>query len=186
MYSASDLRKGLKVEVDGVPYVITEFNFVKPGKGQALYTCRLKNMINGSTFMKTYRAADKIDQPVIDEKTLQFSYADGLDCVFMDQNYEQVTIPGEALGNQRLLLVEDATVQVLFHNNNPIEFKLPTFVEKEVVHTEPGVRGDTATNVLKPATVKGGYDLQVPLFVNQGDIIRIDTRTGEYADRVRR
>jgi elongation factor P len=104
----------------------------------------------------------------------------------MDQNYEQVTIPGEALGNQRLLLVEDATVQVLFHNNNPIEFKLPTFVEKEVVHTEPGVRGDTATNVLKPATVKGGYDLQVPLFVNQGDIIRIDTRTGEYADRVRR
>jgi elongation factor P len=186
MYSASDLRKGLKVEVDGVPYVITEFSFVKPGKGQALYTCRLKNLVNGSTFMKTYRAADKIDQPVIDEKTLQYSYADGDEYIFMDENYEQVIIRAEALGSLRLLLVEEATVQVLFHNNSPIEIKLQTFVEKKVVHTEPGVRGDTATNVMKPATVEGGYELQVPLFVNLGDIIRIDTRTGEYADRVRK
>jgi elongation factor P len=186
MYSASDLRKGLKVEVDGVPYVITEFNFVKPGKGQALYTCRLKNMINGSTFMKTYRSVDRIDTPQIEEKTLQYSYSDGHDYIFTDPSYEQVSISAEVLGDRRLLLVEDATVQVLYHNNNPIEITLQNFVEKEVIHTEPGVRGDTATNVQKPATVQGGYELQVPLFVNQGDIIRIDTRTGQYADRVRK
>jgi len=180
------LRKGLKVEIDGVPYAITEFTFVKPGKGQALYTCRLKNMINGSTFMKTYRAADRIDQPVLEEKTLQYSYNDGHGYVFLDQDFEQVTITSDVMGDSRHFLVEDATVRVLFHNGNPIEITMPTFIEKEVVHTEPGARGDTATNVMKPARVAGGYELPVPLFVNQGDIIRIDTRTGGYVDRVKR
>jgi elongation factor P len=102
----------------------------------------------------------------------------------MDENFEQVNVPAEALGDKRRFLVEDIEVNVLFHNGRPIDFVLPFFVEKEIIHTEPGARGDTATNVLKAAEIQGGYEIQVPLFVKQGDIVRIDTRTGEYVDRV--
>ena len=184
MYSASDLRKGLKVEIDGQPYVITEFSFTKPGKGQAIYNCKLKNMINGSTLSRSYRSNDKLDKPQLSEKSLQYSYADGDHYVFMDENYEQVLISAEALGERGLFLQEDVDLTVLFHNNVPIDITLPTFIERKVMQTEPGARGNTATNVLKPATVEGGYEVQVPLFVTEGDLIRIDTRTGEYADRV--
>lgn len=184
MYSASDLRKGLKIEIDGVPYAITEFNFNKPGKGQAVYTCRLKNMLTGLTVVRNYRSGDKFEAPKLEEKTMHFSYQDGEDYVFMDENYEQITMSAEILGESRLLLVEDISVNVLFHNGKPIEVTLPTFVEKKVIATEPGAKGNTATNVLKPATVEGGMEVQVPLFVNQGDVLKIDTRTFEYADRV--
>jgi len=184
MYTASDLRKGLKVEIDGVPYLITEFNFVKPGKGQAVYNCKLKNLISGGTISRAYRSNDKIDEPRLEERKLRYSYPEGDHYVFMDENYEQVNISAEALGDNRHFLAEDMEVEVLFHNGRPIEITLPYFVEKRVIHTEPGVRGDTATNVLKPATVEGGYEISVPLFVNQGDVVRIDTRTGEYVDRV--
>ena len=186
MYSASDLRKGLKIEIDGIPYVITEFQFTKPGKGQALYNCKLKNLLTGSTLSKTYRSVDKMDEAKLEEKTLQYSYQDGDNYVFMDENYEQITVNADVLGDSRYFLVEDIEVDILFHNDRPIEVTLPTFVEKEIVHTEPGARGNTATNVLKPATIEGGYEIQVPLFVNQGDVAKIDTRTGEYVDRVRR
>jgi elongation factor P len=184
MYNASDLKKGLKIEIDGVPYVITEFNFVKPGKGQALYNCRLKNMLNNTTLAKTYRSSDKIDSAHLVQQTLQYSYSDGDNEVFMDENYEQISIPGRLLGDARGLLVEDLSVDILFHNDEPIDVTLPNFVEKKVTRTEPGARGDTATNVLKPATLDGGYEVQVPLFVNEGDIVKVDTRTGKYADRV--
>jgi elongation factor P len=184
MYTASDLRKGLKIEIDGQPYSITEFNFVKPGKGQAVYNCKLKNMINGSTLTKAYRSDDKIDQPHLEEKKMRYSYADGDQYIFIDDNYEQIHISAEALGNNRHFLIEDIPVEILFHNGQPIDISLPTFIEKRIIHTEPGARGNTATNVLKPATVEGGFELQVPLFVNQSDVIRIDTRTGEYVDRV--
>jgi elongation factor P len=184
MYTVSDLRKGLKVEIDGVPYVITEFEFMKPGKGQAIYTCRVKNMVTGATMVKTYRQVDRIDIPNLAQKTLQFSYVDGDHFVFLDENYEQVSISAEALGDKRLLLTENMSIEVLFHNNRPVDITLPTFVEKAIVHTEPGARGNTATNVLKPATLEGGFEIQVPLFVNQGDVVKVDTRTGEYADRV--
>lgn len=186
MHSASDLRKGLKIEIDGVPYVITDFTFTKPGKGQALYNCRLKNLMSGSTMSRTYRSADKIDQPALEEKSLQYSYQDGENYIFMDESYEQIAIGADTLGQSRFFLVEDISVDVLFHDGRPIEVTLPTFVEKEVVHTEPGARGNTATNVLKPAELDGGYEVQVPLFVNQGDVIKLDTRTGTYADRVTR
>ena len=185
-YTASDLRKGLKVEMDGVPYAITEFTFVKPGKGAAIYTCRLKNMIDGSTMTRAFRSNDTLGKPDLEERTLRYSYAEGDQYIFLDENYEQVTIPGAVLGDQRHFLFEDVEIRVLFHNGRPVEVTLPTFVEKAIVETEPGVRGDTATNVSKPAKIVGGYELQVPLFVNQGDTIRIDTRTGTYADRVLR
>jgi elongation factor P len=186
MYSASDLRKGLKIELDGVPYDVTEFNFVKPGKGQALYNCRLKNLLTGATIPKTFRSVDKIGEPKLEERTLQYSYAEGDRYVFLDEHYDQVTLAASVLGESRLFLVEDITVNVLYHNGNPIAVTLPYFIEKQVIHTEPGARGNTATNVMKPATVEGGYELQVPLFVNQGEVIKIDTRTGKYADRVKK
>ena len=186
MFSASDLRKGLKVEIDGAPYVITEFTFTKPGKGQSIYTCRLKNMVSGSTLTRQYRSNDKLDKPSLAEKVLQYSYADGDHFVFMDENYEQLMIGKDVLGDQHYFLMEDVEVEVLFHNDSPIEVRLPNFVERKITYTEPGARGDTATNVMKPATIEGGYELPVPLFVNQGDVIKVDTRDGSYADRVRK
>ncbi len=185
MFSASDLRKGLKIEVDGHPYVITEYNFMKPGKGQAIYTCRIKSMVDGSTQMKQYRSNDKVDKPQLEEKKLVYSYKEGDNYVFMDENFEQVLLSEKVLGHQRYFLKEEIEVEVLFHNGNAIGIELPIFVERRIVHTEPGARGNTATNVLKPATVEGGYVIQVPLFVNQDEVIRIDTRTGEYSERVR-
>lgn len=184
MYTAADLRKGLRIEIEGVPYLITEFNFVKPGKGQALYICKLKNLITGATLSKTFRSNDKIDEPKLEEKKLHFSYVKDDKYVFLDDNYEEISISAETLGNRKLFISEDMEVEVLFHNGIAVDVTLPYFVEKKVIHTEPGVRGDTATNVLKPATVEGGFQLQVPLFVNEGDIIKIDTRTSEYVDRV--
>lgn len=184
MYNASDLRKGLKIEIDGQPYAITDFQFVKPGKGQAIYTCKLKNMINGSTLTKQYRANDKMDKPELEQVKLQYSYKDGDHFVFMNDNFEQVSISAEALGRSQYFLAEDMTVEVLYHNGKPIEVELPIFVQKEIVYTEPGARGNTATNVLKPAKIDTGYEIQVPIFMNQGDIVKIDTRTGMYVERV--
>ena len=184
MYNASDLRKGLKIEIDGAPYAITEFNFVKPGKGQALYICKLKNMLTGSTLSKTYRSNDRLDEPQLSQKTLTYSYEEGDHYVFLDEDYEQVTISAGVLGDSRHFLVEDVSVDVLFYNGQPMEITLPTFVEKTIVRAEPGARGNTATNVLKAATIEGGYEIHVPLFVNEGDRVKIDTRTGKYADRV--
>jgi elongation factor P len=116
---------------------------------------------------------------------MRFSYVEGDQYVFMDKNFEQVNVSAEVLGDSRFFLVEDIEVQVLIHNNRPIGVELPTFVEKEIIETEPGFRGNTATNVTKPAKIAGGYEIQVPLFINQGDVIKIDTRTGGYGDRVR-
>jgi elongation factor P len=184
MYTSSDLRKGLKIEIEGVPYIVTEFNFVKPGKGQAVYNCKLKNLVTGSTMTRAYRSNDKMDEPKLEERTLRYSYPEGDHLVFMDENFEQVNISLAVFGEKRHFLAEDIQVDVLFHNGSPIEITLPYFVEKKTTHPGPGARGDTATNVLKAATIEGGHGIQVPLFVNQGDIVRIDTRTGEYVDRV--
>ncbi len=186
MYTTSDLKKGLKIEIDGEPYAITEFNFQKPGKGQAVYTCKLRNLLNGSTVTKTYRSGDKAEEAHLESKTLMYSYPEADRFVFMDENYEQVPIPADILGDARYFLDENMSVEALFFRGGPIEVSLPTFVEKEVVKTEPGAKGNTATNVTKPATVTGGYEVQVPLFIKEGDVLRIDTRTGEYTDRVAR
>jgi elongation factor P len=184
MYTASDLRKGLRVQLDGQPYLITEFNFNKPGKGQAIYFCRMRNMLTGVSTTKTYRSNDVIDKPDLSERSMTYSYAESDHYVFLDSDYEQVLISGEVLGDARFFLIEDIKVDVLFFNNQPVAVTLPTFVEKRVVYTEPGARGNTATNVQKPAKLDGGFEVAVPLFVNEGDVVRIDTRTYEYADRV--
>lgn len=185
MFSASDLRKGLRVEIDGVPYTITEFNFVKPGKGASIYNCKMKNLLTGSTLTRSYRSNDKLDEPKIEERTMRYSYKDGDSYVFIDKNFEQVNVNADVLGDARFFLVEDIEVDIVIFNNLPIGVELPTFIEKEIKETEPGFRGNTATNVTKPAKIEGGYELQVPLFINQGDVVKIDTRTGGYSDRVR-
>jgi elongation factor P len=141
-------------------------------------------MRDGSTLVKAFRSNDTLQKPDLEEKTMRFSYQQGEEYVFIDDNYEHVTLSAAALGDARFFLAEDIQVRVLFHNGQPVEVTPPTFVEKEILETDPGFRGNTATNVLKPAKINGGFELQVPLFVNPGDIVRIDTRTGEYVDRV--
>jgi elongation factor P len=185
MYSASDLRKGLKIEIDGDPHIITDFTFSKPGKGQAMYKCRLKNVRTGATFDKTYRSVEKIAKPNLRDKTMIYSYPDGETFVFMDPvTFDQVMVDAEVVGDLRFFLDEDMECSVLFHDDTALEVSLPNFVEKVVAETEPGARGDTATNVLKPAKIENGYEIQVPLFINEGDSVKIDTRTGKYSERV--
>ena len=187
-YDVSDLRKGLKIELEGDPYLVTEFDFCKPGKGQAIYRCKLRNMISGGTTDKSFRSGDKIDTPDLVERTLNYSYDEGDGVyVFIDPNSsEDFRIEESILGRNKYFLEDDMECTVLFFNNRPIEITLPYFVEKVVAETEPGVRGDTATNVTKPAKIENGYEISVPLFVNAGDVVRIDTRTGDYSDRVRK
>ncbi len=184
MYSASDLRKGLRIEIDGAPYIITEFHFLKPGKGHSIFNCKLKNLINGTTLTKSFRSNDKFNEARLEEMTTRYSYQDGSRYIFLDNNYEEFSVNADVLGISRFFLVEDVEVKILIHNGHPVGVELPTFIEKEVIQTEPGARGNTATNVMKPAKIEGGYEIRVPLFLNKGDIVKIDTRTGEYNDRV--
>ncbi len=183
-YTASDFRKGLRVEVDGVPYVITEFNFVKPGKGAAIYTCRLKSLIDGNTYVRNFRSNDTLKRPDLEERTMRYSHKETDHFIFMDENFEQFTLLEKVLGDNQYFLFEDCEVRVLYHNGQAVDITLPTFIEKVILETEPGARGNTATNTLKPAKINGDFEIMVPLFINQGDTIKIDTRTGEYADRV--
>jgi elongation factor P len=187
MYTASDLRKGLKIELDGEPYVVTDFEFCKPGKGQALYRCKLRHMMNGSGMDKTFRSVDKIGKPDLVQRDMIYSYDDGTAFVFMDpETFEQTYVEPEVVADQKWFLQEDCECEVLFYQDKPIEVTLPYFIEAEVTETEPGARGDTATNVTKPAKIANGYEIAVPLFVNQGDVVKIDTRTGEYSERVKK
>ncbi|NCD34360.1 MAG: elongation factor P [Spartobacteria bacterium] len=185
MFSASDLRKGLKIEIDGDPYVITDFDFMKPGKGQSIYRCKLRNLITGNTMDKAYRSAEKIDKPDLMQHDMLYSYKEGDQYVFMNpETYEQIHVEASILGNQVFFLIEDMSVKILFFNDRPIEVELPNFIERTVAETEPGARGDTATNVTKPAVLDNGYEVAVPIFINEGDVVRIDTRTGTYDGRV--
>jgi len=183
--TASDLRKGLRIEIDGQPFIITEFTFTKPGKGAAIYNCKMKNLITGSTLNKSYRSNETFQEPKLEERTMRYSHIEGDQYVFMDKNYEQLNVTTDVLGDARYFLNEDLEIMILVFNGAPVAVELPNFVEKQIVETEPGVRGDTATNVTKPAKIEGGYEIKVPLFINQGDVIKIDTRTYEYRDRVR-
>ena len=185
MYNASDLKKGLKIEIDGDPCVITNFEFSKPGKGQAIYRCRIKNLVSGNTFDKSYRSGDKIDRCALISRDFTFSYANGDDYVFSDnETFEEVHLNDELLGDLKYFIVDDMPVEILFHNERALDITLPNFVEMPIAETEPGARGDTATNVTKPAKLPNGYEINVPIFINEGDTVRIDTRTGQYADRV--
>ena len=188
MANASDLRKGLKLEIDGDPWIITDFDFCKPGKGQALYRCKLKNMLTSVSMVKTYRSSDKgIEKANLEEREMYYSYPEGEFLVFSDaETYDEHRIPKKQLGNSVYFLIEDALCNVLLFKGKVVEITLPTFIEKEIVSTEPGARGDTATNVTKPAQIDNGYEIAVPIFLNIGDVVKIDTRTGQYVERVKK
>ncbi len=184
-FTSSDLRKGLKVMYEGQPYIITEYNFTKPGKGQSIYTCRLKHLITSNTFVKNFREIDTFDKPDLETKRMHFSYIDADKYIFVDSDFEQAEVTEEMLGTRKFFLVDDIECDILYLDGIPIDIELPNFIERKVVQSDPGAKGNTAAGkVMKPATVDGGYTLSVPIFVEEGDWIRIDTRTGEYADRV--
>ncbi len=187
MLEAGDLKKGAKIMVDNDPHIIIDFLFVKPGKGQALYKCKLKNMISGAQFDRTWRSGDKFEKAELEEHQMQFLYADDDAYHFMNtQNYEQIALTPEQVGDARYFLTENLNVDILFFRVKPIGITLPNFVELKITESEPGVKGDTASGSTKPATMETGYTLQVPLFVGEGEVIRIDTRTGDYVERVKR
>lgn len=184
-YTASDLRKGLKVMYEGQPYEITEYNFTKPGKGQSIYTCRLKHLLTSNTFVKNFRENDSFDKPDLETKRMHFSYKDGDNYVFVDENFEQAEVSETVLGERKFFLVDDIECEILYLDGKPVDIELPNFIERKVVSSDPAVKGNTAAGkVMKPATVDGGYVVQVPIFVEEGEWIRIDTRTGAYADRI--
>lgn len=184
MYDSSDLRKGLKIVIDGEPYIITDFEFSKPGKGQALYRCKLKNMLTGYTMDRTYRSGDKFEPANLNEVKMQFLYKDNDGYHFMNMTtYEQIDMTEEQVGDARNFLKENLDVSLLFFDETPISIDLPNFVELQVVEAPPGIKGDTATGATKPVTLETGYNLQVPLFIEEGDILKIDTRTGQYVER---
>ncbi|MEN8188256.1 MAG: elongation factor P [Thermodesulfobacteriota bacterium] len=186
MLSASDLRKGLKIEIDGAPYIITDFQFSKPGKGQSLYRCKLRNMINGNQFSQTYRSNDKFHKAALEEKKMQYLYNQGDEFHFMDmESYDQLFISREQMGDNVNFLIDNMELDVLFFQEQPIDVSLPTFVNLEVTKADPWVKGDTSGSDTKPVTVETGYKLQVPPFVEEGQKIQIDTRTGAYVTRVK-
>ncbi len=186
MLETGELKKGKKIEIDGAPYVITQFEFVKPGKGQALYKCKLKNMITGAQFDRTYRSGEKLKKASLDERDMEYLYFDGDAYCFMDNsNYEQEFLTADQIGDNIKLLKENINCSVLFFDEKPIGVTLPNFVILRVTQSEPWAKGDTATNDTKPAVLETGYEVQVPPFVDEGQLIKIDTRTGMYSERVK-
>ena len=185
MISTNDLKTGVTVEIDGEVYTVVDVQHVKPGKGAAFVRTKIKNIKTGQVLDKTFRAGEKLNRAIIDRKTMQYLYSDGEIFYFMDtQTYEQIPINKNLIEESIKYLKENMEVMVMFYEGISIGIELPTFVELEVTQTEPGFKGDTATGGSKPATLETGVVVQVPLFINTGDILRVDTRTGEYLSRV--
>lgn len=187
MASVSDLKKGFKFIKDGEPHIVKEFLFVKPGKGQGLYKCKIRNMMNGSQFEVTYRSGESFDAADVTESKMQFLYAEEDRYCFMDsETYEQIYVDADNLGEERLLLSDNLDVDVLLWGERPIGVTLPNFVELQITECEPGVKGNTATGATKLAVLSTGASVNVPLFVEEEEWIKIDTRTGSYVERVKK
>ncbi len=185
MISTNDFRTGLTIEVEGDVYTVVDFQHVKPGKGSAFVRSKLKNLRTGAVIERTFRAGEKLPRAHLERKEMQYLYREGDSYVFMDnETYEQVSLTTEQLGDNVKYLKENMNIYLLTYGGNLIGVELPNFVELEVVAADPGVRGDTATGGTKSATLETGLAIQVPLFVEVGDVIRVDTRTGEYLERV--
>jgi elongation factor P len=187
MYDTSDIRKGLKILIDGDPYIVVDFQFVKPGKGTAFTRTKIKNVITGAVLERTFRTGEKLEPANLEEREMQYLYREGDSYHFMDTStYEQLFVDAETIGSSAELMPENINVTMLFFNERPVGVTLPNFVELEVTETEPGVKGDTASGATKPATLSSGASINVPLFIEEGDVLKIDTRTGEYIERVKR
>jgi elongation factor P len=187
MYDTTHFRKNLKIEIDGEPYVIVDCQHVKPGKGVAFVKTRMKSLITGNVLDRNFRSGDKVDKPDLEEREMQYLYHDVHFYVFMDtSNYEQISLSEEAVGEASQFMKENVVVTILFHNGKAISLDLPTFVELEVTKTDPGVKGDTASGGSKPATLETGAVVQVPLYLEEGELVKVDTRSGEFVERVNR
>jgi elongation factor P len=181
----SEFRNGLKIEIDGEPFVIEYFQHVKPGKGSAFVRTKIRSLLSGRVLEPTLKSGDKVGVPDIEEKDMQFLYVQGEDFYFMDtRNYEQTFLGEKVLGEAKNFLKENINVSVLFWNGKAIAVNLPNSVDLKVTKCDPGVRGDTVSGALKPAELETGYTVNVPLFINEGDVLKIDTRDGKYLTRV--
>lgn len=184
MINASDFKKGLTIEIDNNVFVIVDFQHVKPGKGAAFVRTKIKNVITGAVLERTFNPTDKMPKAMIETKDMQFLYVDGDFYNFMDnETYDQMALTREQVEEALPYLKENMSVQIKFFKGKPFSVQPPNFVELRVVETEPGFKGDTATNTLKAAKLETGYTVMVPLFVNTGEMLRIDTRNGEYMER---
>ena len=185
-YNTSEFRKGLKVQLEGDPYLMIECNFVKPGKGQALYKCKLRNLLRGTVLDRTYKSGDSLEAAEIDEIQAQFLYRQLDQFVFMDnQSFEQYELSKEQVGDAWKYLKEGMVCSMVLFNNRPISISAPNHVVLRVEYCEPAAKGNTATNVTKPCKVESGAEIPCPVFVDMGDLIKIDTRTGAYIERVK-
>lgn len=185
-YNTSDFRKGLKVQIDGNPYIMIECNFVKPGKGQALYKCKLRDLTRGTVLDRTYKSGDELEAADIHETDTTFLYEMGGTYYFMEkETFEQYELPKEMIDDAWKYLLPEMACKMLLYNNAPIVITPPNHVILKVVYTEPAVRGNTATNVTKPAKLETGAEILVPNFVENDEMIKVDTRTGEYIERVK-
>ena len=183
-YKTSDFRKGLKVQIDGEPYLMIEMNFVKPGKGNALYKCKLRNLLRGTVLDRTYKGGDELESADVMETQVQYLYRQMDKFVFMDNaSYEQYELSADQVDDAWKYLKEGMTCQIMLFNGNPIIMTPPSHVELKVTQADPGVRGDTATNVTKNVKVETGAEFSVPSFIKEGNTIKIDTRTGDYIER---
>ncbi len=183
-YNTSDFKKGLKVEIDGDPYLMTEMTFVKPGKGNAFYKCKLKNLIRGTSLDRTYKGGDSLQSADVETTDVSFLYRQGADYVFMHQEtFEQYEVPGEVAGEIWKYLKDGMICTMTTYNGRAIIIESPIQVELKVTECAPGAKGDTATNVTKPAIVETGAEFIVPGFIKEGNVIKVDSRTGEYVER---
>ncbi|MDE0886386.1 MAG: elongation factor P [Myxococcota bacterium] len=181
----SQFRNGLKLDIDSQPFTITYFQHVKPGKGGAFVRTKLKNLLNGRTVDKTFRSGEKVQEADIEEKTMQYLYQDATGRIFMDtESFDQIPIGDDVLAGGVDFLLENMEIGILFWKGNPVNIQLPNYVEARVTKSDPGVKGDTSSGATKPATLETGATLNVPLFIEEGDLIRVDTRNGEYSERV--
>ena len=184
MISVNDFKTGVTVELEGQVYQVVDFQHVKPGKGAAFVRAKLKNVKSGGVVEKTFRGGEKLHRAHLDKRAMQYLYKDGDAYVFMDNdNYEQITVSAGDIGDGVKWLLENMNIQVVMYQSEIMGVEMPNFVELTVVETEPGVKGDTATGASKLAKLESGASVQVPLFINTGDRLRIDTRTGEYMER---
>ena len=188
VYDTSDLRKGLKIMVDGAPYIVVEAQFVKPGKGQAFTRTKMKNLLSGGVIERNIRSGEKMDGANVEDREFTYLYKENADSfAFMDKkNYEQVSVMATVVDDSWKFLKENLEVHLTFYNDRVISVTLPNFVEVKVTATEPGVKGDTATGASKLATIETGAEISVPLFINEGDILKVDTREGKYLERAGR
>jgi len=185
LITANDLRRGVMIKVDGELFTVLGFQHVKPGKGGAFVKAKLRNIKKNVIIEKSFRATEKVEDIFIAKRKMQYLYNDGENAVFMDiENYEQEHVPNQFIEDQLKFLKEGEEVDVDIYEGEIISIELPTFVKLKVIHTEPGLKGDTATAAYKPATLETGSQIQVPLFVNENDTVKIDTRTGSYIERV--